>query len=39
MAGDPLLEALALRAHTLAVTMIVQEADELRRIVMSKFRR
>jgi tetraacyldisaccharide 4'-kinase len=39
MAGDPLLEALASRAHTLGVTMVVEEADELRRLVTSKLRR
>jgi tetraacyldisaccharide 4'-kinase len=39
MAGDPLLEALASRAHTLGVTMVVDEADELRRLVTSKLRR
>ena len=39
MAGDPLLEALASRAHTLGVTMVVEEADELLRLVKSKLRR
>jgi tetraacyldisaccharide 4'-kinase len=39
MAGDPLLEVLASRAHKLAVTMLVEEADELRRLVTLKLRR
>lgn len=39
MAGDQLLQALATRAHTLPVTMVVDEADELRRLVMTKLRR
>jgi tetraacyldisaccharide 4'-kinase len=39
MTGERLLEALAARAHTLQVTMVVEEADELRRLVMSKLRR
>src|SRR6478752_5597108 len=38
MAGEQLLGALATRAHTLRVTMVVKEADELRRLVMSKLR-
>jgi tetraacyldisaccharide 4'-kinase len=39
MTGERLLEALAARSHTLHVTMVVKEADELRRLVMSKLRR
>jgi tetraacyldisaccharide 4'-kinase len=39
MTGEQLLEALASRAHTLQVTMLVEEADELRGLVMSKLRR
>jgi tetraacyldisaccharide 4'-kinase len=39
MTGERLLEALAARAHTLQVTMVVEEADELRQLVMSKLRR
>jgi tetraacyldisaccharide 4'-kinase len=39
MAGERLLGALATRAHTLPVTMVVQEADELRQLVMSRLRR
>jgi hypothetical protein len=39
MRGERLLEALAARAHTLPVTMVVEEADELRRLVVSKLRR
>ena len=35
MAGDQLLEALALRAHTLGVTLVVEEVDELRRLLTS----
>jgi tetraacyldisaccharide 4'-kinase len=33
MAGEPLLEALATRAHVLPVTMMVDGADELRRLI------
>lgn len=39
MTGEQLLEALAARAHTLQVTMVIEEADELRRLVVSKLRR
>ena len=39
MAGERLLEALAMRAHTLQVTMVVEEAAELRQLVMSKLKR
>ena len=39
MTGERLLEALAARAHTLQVTMVIEEADELRRLVVSKLRR
>jgi tetraacyldisaccharide 4'-kinase len=39
MAGERLLEALAMRAHTLQVTMVVEEADKLRRLVTSKLKR
>jgi tetraacyldisaccharide 4'-kinase len=39
MKGEPLLEALASRAHTLGVTMLVEEAEELRRLVLSRLRR
>src|SRR5262245_32555418 len=35
MAGVPLLQALAARAHILGVSMFVEEADELRRLVTS----
>jgi tetraacyldisaccharide 4'-kinase len=38
MAGERLLEALAMRAHTLQVSMVVEEADKLRRLVTSKLR-
>jgi tetraacyldisaccharide 4'-kinase len=38
MAGDPLLGALALRAHPLGVTLVVEQADELRRLVTSNLR-
>src|SRR5262249_32357117 len=38
MAGEQLLEALARRAHTLPVSMVVEGADELRRLVVSKLR-
>jgi hypothetical protein len=33
-----LLGALALRAHTLGVTLVVEQADELRRLVTSILR-
>jgi tetraacyldisaccharide 4'-kinase len=39
MAGDPLTETLAARVHVLPVTLVVDEADELRRLVMAKLRR
>jgi tetraacyldisaccharide 4'-kinase len=39
MAGERLLEALAARAHTLKVTMMVKEADELRSLLASKLGR
>lgn len=39
MHGDPLLQALAARIHALPVTMVVEETDELRRLVSSKLRR
>jgi tetraacyldisaccharide 4'-kinase len=38
MAGDPLLEALALRAHTLRVSLVVEQADELQRLMTSNLR-
>jgi tetraacyldisaccharide 4'-kinase len=38
MAGERILDALA-RAHALPVTMAVKEANELRRLVMTKLRR
>ena len=39
MAGEQLLGALAARAHTLRVTMMVEEAGELRQLLTSKLRR
>jgi len=39
MTGEPLLAALAARAHVLPVTMMVEEADELRALVLAKLRR
>jgi tetraacyldisaccharide 4'-kinase len=39
MAGEPLLAALAARAHVLPVTLQVDEADELRALVLAKMRR
>ena len=39
MAGDPLIETLAQRTHVLPVTMVVVEAEEMRRIVLEKLRR
>jgi len=38
MAGERLLEALAARAHTLPVTMVVDEANELRRLMATRLR-
>jgi hypothetical protein len=38
MAGEQLLGALAARAHTLRVTMMVEEAGELRQLLTSKLR-
>jgi tetraacyldisaccharide 4'-kinase len=39
MAGEPLLAALAARVHVLPVTLVVDEADELRALVQAKLRR
>jgi tetraacyldisaccharide 4'-kinase len=39
MAGDPALAALAAKAQVLPVTLAVDEADELRKIVLAKLRR
>ncbi len=39
MAGEPLLAALATRARVLPVTMVVKEAEELRRLVLATIRR
>jgi len=39
MTGEPLLAALAARSHVLPVTMVVEEADELRALVLAKLRR
>jgi tetraacyldisaccharide 4'-kinase len=39
MAGEPLLAALAARAHVLPVTLKLIEANELRALVLSKVRR
>jgi tetraacyldisaccharide 4'-kinase len=39
MAGERLLEALAARAHALPVTMVVEGADDLRQLIMTKLRR
>lgn len=36
MDGDPRMAALAARVRTLSVTMVVREADELRRLIRSK---
>lgn len=38
MTGEPLLAALAARAHVLPVTLVVDEADDLRRLVLAKVR-
>jgi tetraacyldisaccharide 4'-kinase len=39
MAGDPALTALAAKAHVLPVALVVDETDELRRLVLAKLRR
>jgi tetraacyldisaccharide 4'-kinase len=39
MAGDPALAALAARAQVLPVTLVVDEADELRRLILAKLPR
>jgi tetraacyldisaccharide 4'-kinase len=39
MAGDPLTEALATRVHVLPVTMVVDEMEELRKLVTGALRR
>jgi tetraacyldisaccharide 4'-kinase len=39
MAGELLLEALAARAHVLPVTLVVDEADQLRKLIDEKIRR
>jgi tetraacyldisaccharide 4'-kinase len=39
MAGEPLLAALAGKTHVLPVTMVMEEADELRRVVLAKLQR
>jgi len=39
MAGEPLLAALAGKTHALPVTIVVEDADELRRVVLAKLRR
>lgn len=38
MAGDPLLAALASRSHVLPVTLVVEEEEELRKMVTAKVR-
>jgi len=39
MTGEPLLGALATRAHPLRVSMTVEDTDELRKLVLSKLKR
>jgi tetraacyldisaccharide 4'-kinase len=39
MAGEPLLAALAARAHVLPVTLAVDEADDLRALVLASIKR
>lgn len=39
MAGEPALAALEQRAHVLPVTLVVEEADELRKLVLAKLQR
>lgn len=38
MSGDPALAALAARAHVLPVTLVVDEADELLKLILGKLR-
>lgn len=39
MTGEPVLAALSAKAHVLPVTLVVEEAEELRRMALSKMRR
>jgi tetraacyldisaccharide 4'-kinase len=39
MTGEPLLAALAAKAHVLPVTLVVEEADALRALLLAKLRR
>jgi tetraacyldisaccharide 4'-kinase len=39
MAGDPVLAALAARAHVLPVTLVVEEAEALQALVLGKIRK
>ena len=39
MTGEPLLAALAAKTHVLPVTLVIEEADALRRLVLGKVRR
>jgi hypothetical protein len=39
MMGDPVLAALAVRAQVLPVTLVVDDADALRALVLKKIRR
>jgi tetraacyldisaccharide 4'-kinase len=39
MTGEPLLAALAAKTHVLPVTLVVEKADALRRLVLGKLRR
>jgi tetraacyldisaccharide 4'-kinase len=39
MTGEPALAALAAKAHVLPVTLVVEEADELRGLLLAKLRR
>lgn len=39
MTGEPLLAALAAKTHVLSVTLVIEEADALRRLVLGKVRR
>ncbi|MGB7260104.1 MAG: tetraacyldisaccharide 4'-kinase [Pseudolabrys sp.] len=39
LGGNPMLAALAAKAHTLPVTLSVDEVDELRRLVLAKMRK
>ena len=38
MMGDPLIETLAQRTHVLPVTMVIEETEEMRRVMLEKLK-